>query len=227
LPVPTALIYANVFGASHRSLRDAGQREVMLVDTPTLRMRFRGPVLRQAHADLLGVALRHVSGGAEGSRFSMPVAEVLRQLGRHNGALKRRELAQLVDDLAASRLSVHGAGDEDWVGSQLILGHYGTRRGVLFFGVDMPLLELLGLGVTAVDAAQRCALGDRPLAKWLQLYLELDESKAPRTVGEVRQRAAPGQPLFAVRRRSSAALRELEAVGGPRHELVRDELVRR
>ena len=226
--MPTALIHANVFGASHVGVARIGERrrKLELAQSDGYRLVFRGSTLTQAHADLLGVALRHASGGVEGDRFKMPVEDLLRELGRHHGQLKREGLEGLVHDLACCTLAVRSPG-RAWAASALCVSRFGVDEAdAMYFGVDRPLLALLGLGVAELDEEQRHALGNRPLAQWMQMYLEIAHGRPPLTVTHVRERVAAAQPLFGVRRRVKAAARELSAVGGRRVSVsATDEIV--
>jgi len=206
LQMPLEVIRANVFTASHvgkarereRALELRGAGRVYWLD---------GPELTQAHADVWMLAVSRLEGCSAGERVSLPLSELNRALARKGGAYNLNALWSLVRGLGRAALESR---DEQRRAFGGLLLDAELEGGKLSLWLNRDMLDVMALGMVEIDEPTRHAVGNRPLAQWLQLCLSAVPSV---TLDTIRRRIAPTQPPNEVRRRVKAAVSELQAHG--------------
>jgi hypothetical protein len=207
LQMPLELVRANVFTASHVGKARTRKRAVDVEGAQRV-YQLHGCELTQAHADVLMVALEHLSDSGPGARLTVTLATINRRLGRKCGLLHLEDLWRLLLDLSATVVWFREGRERTTVGG-VLLGASATGSTVTLWANEV-MLDVMALGMVGVSEAKRHTIGNRPLAQWVQLCLAAAPSV---TLEAIRERVAPGQPREQVRRRVKSAVAELRNSG--------------
>jgi len=205
LQMPLELVRANVFTASHVGKARTRKRAVDVEGAQRV-YQLHGSELTQAHADVLMVALAYLSDAGPDARVTVTLDEVNRRLQRQGGALHLEGLWRLVLDLLGTVVWFREGQRRAGAGSVLLEAE--AVGSTISLRVNGVMLDIMALGMAPVAEPARHAIGNRPLAQWLQLCLAAAPSV---TLEAIRERVAPGQPRDQVRRRVKSAVAELQA----------------
>lgn len=209
LLMPRDYIALGVFGAGNPAAPLSYVDSYRLQAADGYEVSYTGPLLTQAHADVLMATLALASGASEG-RVRMRLCDLERMLGRSAGEYNRDGLRRALRALTATCVQViEPDARRRFSGSLLPWSLEERVDGETFLEVQigLELVEFLVRGVRTVDLDARKRLARQPLAQWLQLYLQ--EAPPRVDLGELQRLSRSVGVARDFRRRASEACEAL------------------
>lgn len=164
--VPNAVLRGALFTVSKArdTIKDA--RKIATVEG--IEISFKGERFNQTDLDLLETLLHLQRLHPMGDRVEFSIDAVLRELGRGVSGKHHSELKNQLMRLMGGAIEIKWTKERKAFGGTFITGYFrddDTGRYVVMFNPKM--LQLYGQGHTYINWAQRQALGQNSLAKWL------------------------------------------------------------
>lgn len=178
----------------------------LLLDTPTLRIRYSGPVLSQADLDVWQSWLDMASrAGSLTIRCSN--AALLASLGRTDGGKQYQLLHEQIIKLVGAVPEVTASGKIEM--DNLLTASFDDDTRLWEIRLNPYIAQLFkSFGYTRINLTERRALADSPLAQWLHIFFATHDDAAPYALTQLQRLS--GRPVTNFTRDLKLAVAVLE-----------------
>jgi hypothetical protein len=211
--VPNAVLRGSLFTVSKR--RSTAKKRELLAAVDGIEVRYKGERFNQTDLDVWEMLLHLARQQPLGDRVEFSAHALLKELGRGTGKTQHEQLKEEIVRLRGGTVEVTWTKEGKTFIGGLVEKAYRdeiTQRYVVMF--DQKMLGLYEGGYSHVDWAQRQALGNNNLAKWLHGFYASHAQPFPYKVETIRTLCgSTNGELRGFRRDMKEALTELVKVG--------------
>lgn len=164
--VPNAVLRGALFGVSQR--RKTHKTRTVIAALDGYEIRFKGETFNQTDLDLWEMLLHLARLQPLGTEVEFTANSLLKELGRGTGKSQHEQLKEELMRLITGGVEITWTKEKKAFAGALVSSYFRddeTGRYVVKFNPDMA--KLYGVGNTLIDWAERQALGNNSLAKWL------------------------------------------------------------
>jgi len=164
--VPNAVLRGALFGVSQR--RKIHKKRTVIAAVEGYEIRFKGESFNQTDLDLWEMLLHLARLQPLNTQVEFTAHSLLKELGRGTSGKHHEELKEQLMRLIGGAVEITWTKEQKAYAGNLISGYARddiTGRYVVRFNADTA--KLYGVGNTLIDWAERQALGNNSLAKWL------------------------------------------------------------
>lgn len=214
--VPRAALYSALFAPVRRGTRRAVEREEIAAPAG-YKIIYTGFRLDQGDLDVFEQCIHLFRGKSLGDCTPIRPRELLKQIGRVDGAPNREWLVRSLSRLQACAVEVV-KGDLSYSGNLVQEFARDEGAGVMYVSLNPRLVQLFNQGYTHVFWQQRMLLARKPLAQWLHGFIAGQEKPLTWAVTDLVRYAGSG---YERTRDFRAAIDEAgEIIRGTGHDLV-------
>jgi TrfA protein len=216
-PVSNVIARSALFAAIKSKDRRTMRKEVV-ASQDGVEISFSGEQLNQDDHDNFMQLVKLASNRPLGQTVIVPANAILRSLGRSTGKSQHDQLRADMDRLVAGTVTIRANGIE-YIGHLIDDALQDTREPVhkrhWAYRLNPRLVTLFAPNrYTLTNWQTRQQLGQKDLARWLQLWLESHAENYPTNVATILERSGSrNTSLRDFRRRMKEALEELKAAG--------------
>jgi hypothetical protein len=210
--VPNAVLRGALFSVSQRRAWAKGE---LLASVDGVRITFTGQRFNQTDLDLWEMLVHLARQQPLGDRVDFTAHAILKALGRGTGKSQHQQLHDEILRLKASAVEITWTSDnKSFIGGMVANGYRDKDTGRYIIILDKKMLELYEQGYSQVDWAQRQALGNNNLSKWLHGFYSSHAKPFPYKVRTLKDLCgSTSKDLRDFRRMLKAALADLVTVG--------------
>ncbi len=164
--VSNAILRGAIFGVSQR--RKTHRTRTVIAALDGYEIRFKGETLNQTDLDLWDMLLHIARLQPLGTEVEFTANSLLKELDRGTGKSQHEQLKEELSRLIGGVVEITWTKDKKSFAGALVSSYFRddeTGRYVVKFNPDMA--KLYGFGHTLINWAERQALGNNSLAKWL------------------------------------------------------------
>lgn len=210
--VPNAVLRGALFSVSQRRTWSKGE---LLASVEGVEVRFTGQRFNQTDLDLWEMLVHLARHQPLGDRVDFTAHALLKALGRGTGKSQHQQLHEEIIRLRAGTTEITWTTEgKSFIGGLIARAYRDDETGRYVVILDHKMHTLYQEGYSQVDWAQRQALGNNNLAKWLHGFYSSHAKPFPYKVATLKDLCgSTTKDLREFRRMLKAALRELVDVG--------------
>ena len=175
---------------------------------------YTGITLTQAHLDVFEGIMHLAREMPEGNTVRFTAHGLLKLIGRATGRTDHKRFLKTLKELTATAVTIKREDDSQYWGSLLPEGAARPEDGYYAVKVNRDLIKLFERGFTVIEWEQRKALGRKPLAQAIHVWLCSHERPYPVTVQYLHDiTGSQTKALKRFRQNLKAALDELVGAG--------------
>lgn len=175
---------------------------------------YTGKQLSQSDLDVYEGVVHIARGTHEGNKIRFSAHELLKLIGRDSGKSQYKWLLGVLERLTATSVRITRDDRTAFWGSLLPKGSADLEDGKFAVEVNRDMIKLFSRGFTVISSSHRRALGKKPLAQALHLWINSHDKPFPVTVQYLHDMTgSTTKELKKYRQSLKAALDALKEVG--------------